>query len=648
VDLALPTFLLPIFVLPRAPGALEIFSHRASPIRLPPQTFLLHPPPPLPEHTSSSASTTSIPHFEETVEDEAEFEDSTEHQSEDIHALLGDQAAEDTCAIEPFTFDDARTASLAHGDFLFPNTETIRAAQQTALQQSSNNSNEDKITSKNGVTLINGLPTTTQDSLIYVTQADSERKRIWLPRNNESLIARVLLVAHAGIHGHQGIHATKRTTQEVFYLHNLKQQVTRFVQQCLHCVTTKSGNKMARPLGPTFVPQHVNEAIGIDFLQLFNNRTTGVQAKGYLLLCKCLLSQYVLLIPCTGPTAKEAVRGIVEWIKIFGAPRIIYSDMGSHFTAKLMQSLERQLGIDHIYSVPHESYTNGSVERANGIAIKNLSTLTNEFGLTFDQYEEILPLANIAMNSRQIPSLNGKSPLELMTAITPKKPLEDLIHPTKVFEDQAHARPTPEVLTRLCSELHAALTTDRMKARQVLEDSRAAARTRWDQRHRAGALHLQIGDAVTYVIVSRPRPSKLSPVWLGPARVTAIGPGNHLYTIEDIVSGETRLAHISRLRYHCDSTLSITPKLKDFIKHNSLSAFQGKLLNHFSKPDNSIFVRIQYKGIDPTDYSNEAIDLKHLHRSAPKIVRRYIERVARHYSRNEASRLRDYLGIIHP
>jgi hypothetical protein len=68
-----------------------------------------------------------------------------------------------------------------------------------------------------------------------------------------------------------------------------------FVQNCLHCVATISGDKVPRPLGTKLHATKLNEILHFDFLYIGLSRDRKYQ---YLLLPKDDLSGYLWLVPC--------------------------------------------------------------------------------------------------------------------------------------------------------------------------------------------------------------------------------------------------------------------------------------------------------------------------------------------------------------
>eukprot|EP00644_Phytophthora_capsici_P005002 jgi/Phyca11/96735/e_gw1.1.633.1 len=77
-----------------------------------------------------------------------------------------------------------------------------------------------------------------------------------------------------------------------------------------------------------------------------------------------------------------------------------------------------------------------------------------------------------------------------------------------------------------------------------------------------------IGDFVLYADVWSHRRSKLRVKWCGPARVVDTS-SNWVFTVENLLTGETKEAHATRLKFYADSSLGVTEDFLAHIAHNS-------------------------------------------------------------------------------
>ena len=89
-----------------------------------------------------------------------------------------------------------------------------------------------------------------------------------------------------------------------------------------------------------------------------------VTTEGYCGILKIIeaLSKYVVLYPVRSKTSEESARCLLEFIALFGAPKIIFSDQGNEFK-RVVDKLLNLVGIDHVVTSAYNPRCNGLVER---------------------------------------------------------------------------------------------------------------------------------------------------------------------------------------------------------------------------------------------------------------------------------------------
>lgn len=96
---------------------------------------------------------------------------------------------------------------------------------------------------------------------------------LWKNKNGEIFIGnkekkiqmRLLVASHAGLSRHRGREATRANFQNKFWWASIDKDVNTFVDSCLHCFTSPSGDKIRRPLGHTMHAGNIDEVIHFDF-----------------------------------------------------------------------------------------------------------------------------------------------------------------------------------------------------------------------------------------------------------------------------------------------------------------------------------------------------------------------------------------------
>ena len=64
---------------------------------------------------------------------------------------------------------------------------------------------------------------------------------VWIPEEDEELIARILVISHCGLHGHRGKETILSNIQSYFQIGRLNEKVADFINRCLLCKHVRGG-----------------------------------------------------------------------------------------------------------------------------------------------------------------------------------------------------------------------------------------------------------------------------------------------------------------------------------------------------------------------------------------------------------------------
>lgn len=141
---------------------------------------------------------------------------------------------------------------------------------------------------------------------------------------------------------------------------NQKTDVQEFIQNCLHCIISRTRRRAPGPLVTTLLGQRPNEVVRTGFRYMGD--AEGSEPK-YLLVIKDNLSVYTWLIPYTIPGSNATIDGLAEWIASFGRIVWIVADEGTHFTAAVVQGLIKVAGINQSVIAAYCPWRNGAVQK---------------------------------------------------------------------------------------------------------------------------------------------------------------------------------------------------------------------------------------------------------------------------------------------
>ena len=221
------------------------------------------------------------------------------------------------------------------------------------------------------------------DPLLFKRGADMIIRRC----GPESEQGKILNECHASPYG--GHFSGERTAHKIlqfgFYWPTIFKDCAEWVKLCDRC--PKIGNINSRnemPLKGIMVVQ-IFDVWGIDlmgpFPQLFGNL--------YILLAVDYVSKWVEAVACPRNDTNTVVSFLQKNIlSIFGTPKTIISDGGSHFANKIFSKLMSGYGIKHIRSLAYHPQTNGQAEISNReikrILEKTVSSSRNDWSSKLD------------------------------------------------------------------------------------------------------------------------------------------------------------------------------------------------------------------------------------------------------------------------
>jgi len=129
---------------------------------------------------------------------------------------------------------------------------------------------------------------------------------------------------------------------------------------------------------------------------------------------------------------------------------------------------------------------------------------------------------------------------------------------------------------------------------------------------------------VLYADVWQHRRSKLSVKWCGPAQVKATV-SNWIFEIENLITGQRREAHASRLKFYADVSLHVSEDLLRHVAHNSEGHVVAELLNARYTPTlKQHEIEVRWRGLsDAEDLWEPATTLL---QDVPTVVRTFVKK----------------------
>jgi transposase InsO family protein len=188
----------------------------------------------------------------------------------------------------------------------------------------------------------------------------------------------ILQENHASaIGGHKGVSKTYRRIRDKYYWPRMKNDIQAYIQRCRNCQLKKLvRRKTKQPMVLTDTPDAAFDKVSMDIM---GPLPTSHDGKSYILTIQDLLTKYSLAIPLERAGAIDVADAFVnDFISIYGAPKALLTDQGSHFINSLMKAIAKRFKISKYTTTAYRPQSNGSVERSHHVLWEYLKQVTTD------------------------------------------------------------------------------------------------------------------------------------------------------------------------------------------------------------------------------------------------------------------------------
>ncbi|POM68501.1 Chromodomain containing hypothetical protein putative [Phytophthora palmivora] len=395
-----------------------------------------------------------------------------------------------------------------------------------------------------------------------------DQNKIWIPDEVSELQLRICIVGHFGAAGHRATDATFSAIAAKFHWKGLKADVDYFVGHCLHCASSTGGPPQPRPLGEAIHADKPNEVIHWDYLYMGKSDSD----LEYVLVIKDDASKFVWLMPTDAATADNTFECLMTWFASFGVVRWWVSDQGTHFKNKVIEGLQHALGAHHHFTTARCPWANGTVEVVNREVLRCCRALLSEWRLQSGEWPRVIKIVQMVLNHSPCSAIDGVAPVTAMTGLKAMNPTDPLAVPDPIQ----------------------VATLDEIQRRKHHNGKKGTTMAQFD-----------VGDFVLYADVWQHARAKLRVKWCGPAQVTA-ATSNWIFEIENLITGERREVHASRLKFYADSSLEVTEDLLRHVAHNSEGHVVDSLLAaRYNAQEKRHELKVHWRGLAEAEDSWE-------------------------------------------
>lgn len=224
----------------------------------------------------------------------------------------------------------------------------------------------------------------------------------------------IIQTYHNGKTNHRGITECYLTLSRKYYWPKMKDDITKFINNCIICGQVKYDRHPVRPqFNVVPPPTKPFETIHLD---LFT-----AQHEKFLTFID-VFSKYAQAYHLRDGTAVSILQGLLHYCTHHGLPLTIVTDNGTEFTNQLFSEFTQLHKINHHRTLPHTPNDNGNIERFHSTLLEHLRIL--KLQQKDEPINHLIPYAIIAYNS-SVHSFTKCRPYDIINGhFDPRDPID--------------------------------------------------------------------------------------------------------------------------------------------------------------------------------------------------------------------------------
>lgn len=380
-------------------------------------------------------------------------------------------------------------------------------------------------------------------------------------------IQRAMVILH-NVHGHFSSDITLQRSIGRFWWPTRRKDIVAFCRSCFQC-------QSLGPLKPTqgLLPVlHLQplDCIGLDYIGPFS--PISKSGARYILIAVDYFSGFLWARALPAATSANTVeffhRAIVD---VFGFPRMVYTDNGSHFK-RFFTAMLAKFEVKHLWAPTSHPQSVGMSERYVQIVLAALRSILQHVGAYIFDWDKFLRTCVHAINTRLI-KVHGFSPSQLLMGFEPTttpflmdfdNELRSQALQTRIEELQRGGATVPEAAYEARLASIDEIRTEALKAKLANKQSVAAKNFKDNPVPQKGDLVL-----LRRLAQDGQKSHKLEPRWEGPHRVTKLEWHSKTLWLEPLKGGRSKKYHVNDVKKFVERQPEPNaPDWKSFAKTN--------------------------------------------------------------------------------
>ena len=210
---------------------------------------------------------------------------------------------------------------------------------------------------------------------------------------------------------------------------------------------------------------------------------------------------------------------------------------------------------------------------------------------------DIVPLVEMLFNHSPVESLGGYAPISIFTGLEPSRPIT-------AFHDKVSGKmlqlSLPENIHDSVNELRTLLAERAAKVCEIQEQAFAKRNSRLKKQRGVDFTIFQVGDFV--MVQPQKQQGKLTPKWIGPARVIKIEKDFHIH-VEFLAEGELtnqKTFHARHVRFFDYAEMTVSHNAKKFAEYLAQKQHNVSQLLDFRLRHDTPYVQVEWSSGDIT------------------------------------------------
>jgi len=424
-----------------------------------------------------------------------------------------------------------------------------------------------------------------------------------IPDKAKALQIRLCVIAHSGGNsGHIGYQACYHAMSKWCRWTNMQQDLARLCNKCLHCLPTRGGIRIPRPLGTACHGMKPNQVLHFDFIYIAPRKSDCSHEFEWLLIIRDDLSGFVRIYPCKTPDSVVTVDALLDWRSSYGTSEIYVSDRASYFISSVMKELAARCNVEQHWTTAYSHYPNGSIEVINRLFLTLIRALISELRIDKNYWPSLIKLIEHTLNHRLQKRLGWLAPVTVMTGLKSDNPLQGIFRTPDMVEISSVAMESASIKEHV-TKLQESLDSMHKDVVELSAKERKRHRDRGNIQRKQ--VNFGIGDFVLLGIPENQHGQKLFLKWRGPYQVKDTKQG-YVFIVEDIITKVTKVAHADRLRLYDDKLLDLSDEIKYQFSYDNGSYEVEELKQlRFSPTTHDLEFLVKWRGFSDMENSWE-------------------------------------------